>query len=251
MSDFVLGVVSDIHGNIRALDAVVSDLERRGIDRVVNLGDCLYGPFDPRLVAERLIDLGWPTVAGNEDRCLVQAQGPEFTATARFTHEQLFPSHMEWLTALPSMLDLGQGILAVHGTPRSDREYLLHRPDGTGGMREATEEEIAAALDRTDAWLTLCGHDHLPRVSRLNDGRTVLNPGSVGCPAYSDDHPVPHAVENGTPHARYAIVTLGGGRVDVEPVAIAYDWDAAAAEAESNGFPEWATWITTGCAVPA
>ena len=65
-----LAVLSDIHGNIRALNSVIRDLERREIDQVVNLGDCLYGPFDPRLVAECLMARQWPTVAGNEDRIL-------------------------------------------------------------------------------------------------------------------------------------------------------------------------------------
>jgi len=241
-----LAVLSDIHGNWLALEAVLMDLAARGIDQIVNLGDCLYGPFDPRPVADRLIGLDWPTIAGNEDRCLVEASGSEFTATARTTHERLTPSHLDWIATLPAALKIQPGILAVHGTPGSDRQYLLHRPDGAGGMREATDEEVSAGLDGTDARLVLCGHDHLPRVARLGDGRVVVNPGSVGCPAYADDHPVPHAVENGSPHARYALITMAGNEICVEPILIAYDWEEAAAEAESNGFPEWASWLRAG-----
>jgi len=58
-----IAVLSDIHGNVRALDAVLAEIARRGIRRVVNLGDCLYGPFDPRPAAERLMAFAAPTVS--------------------------------------------------------------------------------------------------------------------------------------------------------------------------------------------
>ena len=75
---------------------------------------------------------------------------------------------------------------------------------------------------------------------------TIVNPGSVGLPAYTDDDPWPHAMEAGSPHARYAVLehTRTGWRVD--PVAVEYDWEAAARAAERNGRPDWAAWIRTG-----
>jgi len=243
-----LAVLSDIHGNGRALQAVLSDIGDRGIDRIINLGDCLYGPFDPRPVADRLLELSWPTVAGNEDRCLSEAAGPEFTNTARFTYERLAARHLDWLAELPGRLDIAPGILAIHGSPTSDRQYLLHRPDGVRDMRPAADDEIQDLVGDVAEQIILCGHDHLPRVARLRDGRTIANPGSVGCPAYTDDHPIPHVVENGSPHARYAILTLDTKGVSVESILVDYDWDAAANEAESNGFPDWSKWIRSGSA---
>jgi hypothetical protein len=75
----------------------------------------------------------------------------------------------------------------------------------------------------------------------------IVDPGSVGCPAYTDDGPPSHAVENRSPHARYAVVRLAAGRFEAEIVHLDYDWNAAAAEAERNGFPEWGYRLRTGC----
>lgn len=242
-----IAVLSDIHGNTRALDAVIADLAWRDVDAIVNLGDCLYGPFDPRPTADRLLETSWPTVAGNEDRCLLMPDDPEFGSTARFTRDRLTDRHCDWLAQLPAIREIENRILAFHGSLSDDRAYLLSRPDGSGGMRPADGKEIMERLGNFDARLILCGHDHLPRVVHLDGGRTIVNPGSVGCPAYSDDHPIPHAVENGTPHARYAIVTIDGDEISVDSIGVEYDWDAAAKEAEANGFPDWARWIATGC----
>jgi len=245
-----LAVVSDIHGNVRALDAVVVEIERRRIETIVNLGDCFYGPFDPRPVADRLLSEGWATVAGNEDRCLTLPLGPATSRTARFTRERLTLAHLDWLSKLPDVRRIGERIVAFHGRPDDNAAYLLSRSDGRGGVRRATNEEVRAALRGIRSPLILCGHDHLPRVVRLEDDRTIVNPGSVGCPAYTEDHPVPHAVENRTPHARFAIVTIDGESVRAESIRVDYDWNRAATEAKANGFPDWATWIATGRVFP-
>ena len=243
-----IAVLSDIHGNAYALDAVLADLAVRDVHRIVNLGDCLYGPFDPVAVADRLIAEDWPTVAGNEDRTLVEAEsGHSISRTARFTFDHLTKTHCRWLALLPGARYLDGGSFACHGTPTDDTRYLLSRPAANGAMRPATEPEIVDRLEAIDTPLVLCGHDHLPRVVRLGDGRTIVNPGSVGCPAYTDDDPIPHRVENGSPHARYAIATLcHDGPPNIEPIAVPYDGSAAAFEAESNGFPDWASWLRTG-----
>jgi len=242
-----IAVLSDIHGNIRALDAVLGDIRVRGIEQIVNLGDCLYGPFDPIPVADRLRAADWPAVSGNEDRMLVAANWQQVSRTAQFTIEQLTDKRIEWLAQLPKTLVLDNGILACHGTPTDDTQYLLHRPTEEGTMHPATDVEIVERLGPTDAPLLLCGHDHMPRIVRLEDGQTVINPGSVGCPAYTDDTPIPHQVENSSPHARYAIVHWDNpAELHVELVSVSYNWTAAAAEAERNGFSDWAKWLRTG-----
>jgi hypothetical protein len=71
-----------------------------------------------------------------------------------------------------------------------------------------------------------------------------VNPGSVGLPAYDDELPVPHAMETGSPHARYAI--LDGDRIELR--AIEYDVGAAVAAAKKNGRDDWARWLATGVA---
>jgi predicted phosphodiesterase len=112
-----VAVLSDIHGNARALDAVLAEIARRGVRRIVHLGDCLYGPFDPRPVAERLMELGIPGVSGNEDRVLLD-QEPKSKA-ARFTQAQLGAHHLAWLASLPRTMEFGTALLC-HGTPTDD-----------------------------------------------------------------------------------------------------------------------------------
>ncbi len=72
MPDIQLAVISDIHGNRWALEAVLEDIERRGVRETVNLGDSLYGPLDPAGTAQILLQLNQPTVRGNEDRIIVE-----------------------------------------------------------------------------------------------------------------------------------------------------------------------------------
>jgi hypothetical protein len=74
----------------------------------------------------------------------------------------------------------------------------------------------------------------------------IVNPGSVGLPAYADDHPVPHKVETGSPHARYAIVERSAGTWQATPIALCYDWAAAARTAKERGRADWATALRTG-----
>jgi len=242
-----LAVLSDIHGNARALDAVREDIARRGIERIVHLGDSLYGPFDPRPVAEVLLTQDWPTVAGNEDRCLIEVgSGRPVPATARFIVGQLRPEHLHWLEQLPKTIEIDGFGFAFHGTPQDSATYLLTLPLESGATRAARADEIADQLRTVDRPLILCGHDHLPRVVRLPDGRTIVNPGSVGCPAFTDDAPIRHGVANGSPHARYAVVADEGNAYRADLIAIAYDWSAAADEASRNGFQDWSDWLRTG-----
>ena len=240
-----LAVLSDIHGNVRALDAVLANIAGRGITDIVNLGDCAYGPFDPRPVMNRLQELDMPTVSGNEDRILVEeARGVPHSRTATFSATLLDRLHIDWLAALPLTLNVHRAFL-FHGIPEDDRQYLLIAVEESG-VRPRESKEVEHLLLRQSHPLILCGHDHTPRVLKLDDGQMIVNPGSVGCPAYSDDVPHEHVIENGSPHARYAVVEIGDNIVSTELVSVPYDWEAAAKEAEVNGFPDWSVWIQTG-----
>ena len=110
----------------------------------------------------------------------------------------------------------------------------------------ASSLEIAARLGGADASLVLSGHTHVPRLVRIEDGRVVVNPGSVGLPAYVDTEPSPHAVENGSPDARYAIVRRDEAGWRVEFVSVPYDWRTAASTARAAGWAAWARYLETG-----
>jgi len=240
-----VAVLADVHGNRWALRAVLEDIARRGIRRVLNLGDCLYGPLDPAATARLLIDRDIPTVRGNEDRLIVASADRSGTSpTLTFVREQLDRAHLDWLESLPRTLTTPEGIFLCHGSPRDDAEYLLFYVTREG-CRRRQPREIQALLPATGT-LVLCGHDHLQAAARLPDGRLVVNPGSVGLPAYADDLPFPHAMEAGTPHARYSVVEPIPGGWGVQHRMIEYDWEAAALAAERNGRPDWARALRSG-----
>lgn len=240
-----IAVLSDIHGNLAALDAVLADATRRGFDRMVNLGDICSGGLFPRETADRLMALDLPTIRGNHERQVLTLPYDRMGLSDRRAADTLRPDQTAWFESLPETLRLTDEVLLVHGTPRSDVEYFLETVEPTG-LRQATIDEIHERAAGTDAAVILCGHTHLPRTARIEDGPLIVNPGSVGLPAYDDDRPFPHAVETGSPHARYAVVEKREGRWSAELIAVAYDWDQAARDAEAHGRDDWARALRTG-----
>ena len=122
-----------------------------------------------------------------------------------FTHSQLTPKEYEWLASLRPSVQYSPEVWLCHGTPTSDVEYFLETVEPTH-VRAATLLEVAERLGRVEAELIACGHTHVPRSVRASTGQLIVNPGSVGLPAYDDIHPHPHVIETGSPDARYAIV---------------------------------------------
>jgi putative phosphoesterase len=239
-----IAAISDIHGNLPALEAVLADIARRGADLVVQLGDALSGPLWPRATAELLMSRALPCVRGNHDRALAgdpAAMGPADAHALR----ELDQAHLDWLRGWPMALRVRADVLLFHATPGDDDTYLLENP-ASGYAQLRPPEEILARLAGCDARLMICGHTHVPRVLVLGDGRTVVNAGSVGLPAYTDDTGGFHRHENGSPHARYALVDLGPDRIDCALVAVAYDWNAASRQAARNGRADWAEWLASG-----
>lgn len=240
-----IAVLSDIHGNLGALDAVLADIARRGSDRIVNLGDICSGALFPRETAERLMALDLPTIRGNHERQVLTRPPERMGLSDRHAREALTPDQIAWFHRLPARMWLTDEVLMVHGTPRSDVEYWLETVD-PDGVRPATGNEILERADGVAAAVVLCGHTHIPRVVRIEGGPLVVNPGSVGLPAYDDDRPFPHVIETGAPDARYALLdrTPQGWTADL--IAVPYDHEAAVAVARANGREDWARALGTG-----
>jgi putative phosphoesterase len=240
-----IAAISDIHGNLGALEAVLTDIADQGVDLIVNLGDICSGPLQPRATLELLRDLAFPTIAGNHERQLltlpVEAMGP----SDRYAAQSLTEEHFSWLRELPAALRPIEGVLMVHGTVRSDLEYFLETVTHEG-LRAATIAEVEERARGAEAAVILCGHTHIPRQVRLADGRLIVNPGSVGLPAYADDRPFPHAIETGSPQARYAIVAGRDHTWSAELRSIDYNWDTAVELTIANGRPDWARALATG-----
>jgi predicted phosphodiesterase len=239
-----LALVSDIHGNLLALEAVLADLKARAPDLVVNLGDCVTAPLWPRETLQLLDTLRWPTVRGNHDRWLGEPARVAGSRTIAFTHDALTAEQRARLGALPAQLEFDD-ILAVHGRPGDDAAYLLE--DAVEDrLCLAPTETLARRLGATTASLVLCGHSHLQQAAWCGGegraggaGRLVVNPGAVGGPRYADNA-APARNEAGSPHARYALATRRGAQWDVELIALAYDFEAVVARARANGRADWA-----------
>lgn len=237
-----IAAISDIHGNLPALEAVLADVVRRGADAVVNLGDHVAGPLWARETAGWLMQAGFISIRGNQDRRMATLPPEDMSRAERAAAEDMTSEQMEWLGNLPATVRL-ENVLLVHGTATDDSFYLTETVSSQG-VRPATVDEVTGRLDGAEGTIILCGHSHLPRIYGLSDGRMVVNPGSVGLPAYSDDVPFPHAMAAGSPHARYCLIDSETG--NVQPLEVAYDWETAAARADAAGRPDWARALRTG-----
>jgi predicted phosphodiesterase len=221
-----VAVLSDIHGVLPALEAVLAEPEVAAADRIVLTGDITAGP-QPAQVLDLLRKQGgrvlW--IAGNADRELVEyrrGQRDEIPdPIGPFAAAQLTDEHVEFLASLPitatlTVRGLGE-VLFCHATPRDDEEVVLvdTRPDRWAEVFEDVPETVRTVV---------CGHTHMPYV-RLAHGRLVVNPGSVGMPY-------------GRPGAHWCLLGPGAD-LRVTP----YDIPAAVGRLVAEcGYPEIAEW---------
>ena len=186
-----IAAIGDIHGNSAALHAVLCDIDKYGVDAIVNVGDHFSGPLDAKGTADLLLSRDMINIRGNHDRWLVEQSRSEMGPSDLAADSQLEKIHRDWLSSLAPTARIGD-VFLCHGTPGSDTAYWMEsvRPDGSICMAEQNEiEQHAVGIDTP---VIVCGHTHLPRLLRLQDGRLLVNPGSVGCPGYDDVLPVPH-----------------------------------------------------------
>jgi putative phosphoesterase len=207
-----LGVISDIHANRIALDAVFEDMP--AVDRLLCAGDVVgYNPW-PAACVEAVRGRTIPTVMGNHDRAVATGTGFRGNgmadAGARHAAETLDEEGIEWLRSLPASRYCVDGrVRIVHGHPEDPDRYTypsLFSPELLG------EED-----------LLIMGHTHVQAAERYEEG-IVLNPGSVGQP------------RDGDPRAAYAVVDLDS--MSVETRRIEYDVEAVIEAIEEAGLPE-------------
>jgi putative phosphoesterase len=213
-----LGVLSDIHGNRIALDAVLADMP--AVDGLVCAGDVVgYNPWPAECVAA-VRERGMPTVMGNHDRAVVRDAGFRFNGMAaagvEYARERLDADARSWLADLPATRTVANGqVRLVHGHPDDPDRYTY-------------PEEFAPSMLGEEA-LLVTGHTHV-QGHRVFDTGVVMNPGSVGQP------------RDGNPHAGYAVVDLPADEADDEPVRVEerrveYDVDAVVDAVEAAGLP--------------
>lgn len=240
-----IAILSDLHGNMPAIEKVLADLKTRQIERVFCLGDLASGPLWPRETIELLMQQDWTYVRGNHDRKLVESATEKLGESDRCAYKLLDKKHLDWLATLPSTLEIEDTFFLCHGSPSKDTTYLLETIEN-GRVRLSTPEEIKPKVTGIRVPVLLCGHSHTPRVVTLENGLTIINPGSVGLPAYEDASDGYFVVECGSPHARYAVIENKEDGWKTESVLIPYDHELAASQAHKNNRPDYEIGLRTG-----
>ncbi|MEO1687220.1 MAG: metallophosphoesterase family protein [Pseudomonadota bacterium] len=239
-------IIADIHGNADALRAVLADIDAQGVAHAVNLGDHVSGPMAARETADLLMARDFPSIRGNHDRWVLDADPAEMTSVDVAARAQLDDAHLDWLRGLPATLAPAEEVFLCHGTPISDETYWMEAVAPDGQVVPRPRAEVEAEARGLSAGLLLCGHTHMPRRLDLADGRVLLNPGSVGCPAYQDDLPVPHRVQTGSPAACYAIAERVADGWSTSFRHVPYDPARMIRLAHEADHPHWQTRLATG-----
>lgn len=235
-------IISDIHGNVDALQAVLLDIKNRGIKDIYNLGDSLYGPLFPIETYKLLVKENIRNIGGNCDRILLDIN--TYNPTIKYVQDLLEEEHKDWISDLPFSLQT-EDFYFCHGTPTSDESYLLEEMSPNGSSLKKTED-ILKLINGISQNIVFCAHTHIPRVVYLPNNKIVINPGSVGLPAYEDELPIYHKMESGSPHANYTIVTKIEDDWMIEQISIPYNREAAIIQSEKNGRVDWAIALQTG-----
>lgn len=239
-------VISDIHGNSLALLAVMKDIKSRQIDTIINLGDHVFGALEPEAVAEIIRENPMICISGNTDREILENLDKRSDKpNMERVKSELSPASIDWLKSLPATATHNDLFFISHGTPESDNEYLLEKVTADGVFVHNDDELIEKTKDIKER-IILCGHSHVSRVVYLSNDKIILNPGSVGLPAYLGTGEHRFAMESMTPHAKYAVVDVDGPAIGIELVNCAYDWHTASAAARSNGNENWAQFLLYG-----
>jgi predicted phosphodiesterase len=222
-----LAIVTDVHGNLTALEAVIADLQRRGVERVVHGGDLALMGCQGAEVVDRIRELGWPGIVGNTDEVLWRPELHDelvpdapgiapvlnmvFLQYGPATRELLGEERVAWLRDLPAE-HREDGLALVHASPTD----LWRAP-----APDAPDSELDETYGPLRARLTIYGHIHRPYIRTLG-GLTVANTGSVGAPF------------DGNPRSSYLLVTDGVP----ELIRVEYDVEREAATLVASGYPD-------------
>jgi predicted phosphodiesterase len=238
-----LALLSDVHGNLPALESVLRDIDRHDVDGVIVAGDLTGGPQQVEVIDRLRSITEWIIRGNNEDYLLAYRAGEvppawwtsEQWAMMRWSYEQLDAETLDFIAALPHQrvieFDRLSPVRVLHGSPRSPSEHLFPDQDPEAmavfrwaGMLPAEQEPVPleAALGGIAEPVVVCGHSHIPWQQALPN-QLVINPGSAG------------AANNGDHRAQYALLTEEAGRVRVTFRAVAYDLDRIRAAYEGSG----------------
>jgi predicted phosphodiesterase len=236
-----LAVVSDIHGNLVALEAVVAALAAEGVTEVVCLGDvAVFGP-QPMQTLARLRQLDWPVVMGNTDAWLLEPKphpkrdenSQRITEIDMWAAEQLTAEDKATIVTFQPVIErpLGEGmtLLAYHGSPRSYNDVI---------RATTPDEELAGFFEGYQVTVMAGGHTHTPLVRRWASS-FVLNPGSVGLPWQE----VASGESINPAWAEYALLGWENGSLAISLRRVPYDFNALIQVVRDSGMPHLEWWL--------
>jgi predicted phosphodiesterase len=234
-----IAIISDIHGNCLALDAVLADLRAEPVDQVICLGDAIQGGPQPAQVVARLQELACPVVMGNADEEVItgvvseaepmtEERRQKLDAVRDWQQTKLSEQDIAFMKTFKPVHELplgaGQTLLCFHGSPRSFNDILLPT---------TPDEEARRFLDPQEGVFYTGGHTHVQFVRHF--GRTFhFNPGSVGL-AYRHGQSIePIALD---PWAEYAVLSVNGRRLELAFRRVPFDVEALIEMYRSSGRP--------------
>ena len=235
-----VGLISDIHGNRPALDAVLAELEREDVDQIVCLGDVAVGP-QPAEALAGVRELDCAVVMGNWDAAFL-GEMPEpqneiatmLVETATWWAGFLSPADREFIQSFRPQLELdldGRAALCFHGSPRSFDDWII--------ATTPADDELRPMLDGVQETLLIGGHTHVQMVRRLGE-TMIVNPGSVGLP-FREWSPRPVRI---SPWAEYGILSAQDGRLSVDLRRVGYDVEAFLKLSLESGMPHAEWWVS-------
>jgi predicted phosphodiesterase len=236
-----IALISDIHGNLVSLDAVLEDIDHCNADQIICLGDvATLGP-QPQEVVSRLRALKCPGVTGNHEASLLASEAHQqsmWEETFAWCEQQLSGDDLHYLRSFQPMievpLDKNNRLLCFHGSPRANTDFILPT---------TPDDELDNMLANHTATVMAGGHTHVQMLRRYKDNM-ILNVGSVGEPfaRYPSSAMDPRVL----PWAEYAIVSWSSGALGVEFRRVSIDFDAVkqATIASGNPFNWLQYWIT-------
>jgi putative phosphoesterase len=232
-----VGLISDIHGNRLALDAVLSELEQEGIDQLVCLGDVAVGP-QPAEALARIRELGCPVVMGNWDAAFLgdmpvprDEVGRKLVEIGEWWSNFLSPADREFMQSFVPTLDLeldGTRAVCFHGSPHSYDDWIF---------ATTPDAELKAMLDGFEQPVLIGGHTHLQMIRRFEEA-VIVNPGSVGLP-FREWWPRPVLI---SPWAEYGVLSWEHGRLSLDLRRTSFDVDAFLELSLESGMPHAQWW---------
>jgi putative phosphoesterase len=221
-----IAVIGDIHGNMYALNSVLKDIDHRDVDTILSTGDLIgYFPY-PNEVIELIKKYKILSIQGNHDELFSNSEPvyeedfihlpieeKQANASRLYTNYVLTSKNREFIKSLPKHLKLefnGSTLIIVHGSPRSNKEYMLENSDYLTDIANEREETII-----------ISGHTHIPYYKEINN-KHIINAGSVGKP------------KHGNKNATYIILDLNEHKVNVEIIEVEYDVEQLVKDIEAN-----------------